>query len=207
LTTEAGRSTTSPAAICCATPESRTCTLLIRRDFTILLPECVKFQRDILDSGGLRSIAAYEINRKEREGELPLEELERVVELVRGGGVSEISVRHGELEITVKAKEEGEPPHSPSRPAEAEDEAEEKDIHEVCSPVVGTFYRAPAPGEEPYVEVGDEVSEGQTLCIVEAMKLMNEIPSGVSGEVAEVLAEDSEGVQYDQPLFLIRPGA
>ena len=73
------------------------------------------------------------------------------------------------------------------------------------SPLVGTFYRAPAPGEEPYVEVGDEVSAGQTLCIVEAMKLMNEIPADVSGEVVEVLAENTGGVEYDQPLFYLRP--
>jgi acetyl-CoA carboxylase biotin carboxyl carrier protein len=78
-------------------------------------------------------------------------------------------------------------------------------LHVVSSPVVGTFYRAPAPGEEPYVEVGDRVREGQTLCIVEAMKLMNEIPADVSGEVVEVLVENARGVEYDQPLFRIRP--
>jgi acetyl-CoA carboxylase biotin carboxyl carrier protein len=75
----------------------------------------------------------------------------------------------------------------------------------VRSPVVGTFYRAPAPGEEYYVEVGDRVGIGQTLCIVEAMKLMNEILADVSGEVVEVLVENSKGVEYDQPLFRIRP--
>ena len=75
----------------------------------------------------------------------------------------------------------------------------------VRSPVVGTFYRAPAPGEEHYVEVGDHVGVGQTLCIVEAMKLMNEILADVSGEVVEVLVENTKGVEYDQPLFRIRP--
>jgi acetyl-CoA carboxylase biotin carboxyl carrier protein len=79
--------------------------------------------------------------------------------------------------------------------------------HVVRSPLVGTFYRAAAPGEAPFVEVGDRVSEGQTLCIVEAMKMMNEIPSDVSGEVAEVLVENAKGVEYDQPLFRIRPVA
>ena len=73
--------------------------------------------------------------------------------------------------------------------------------------MVGTFYRAPAPGEDTYVEVGDKVRAGQTLCIIEAMKLMNEIPSDVSGEVVEVLAENSDGVQYDEPLFYLRPEA
>ena len=71
--------------------------------------------------------------------------------------------------------------------------------------MVGTFYRAPAPGEETYVEVGDKVKAGQTLCIIEAMKLMNEIPTDVSGEVVEVLAENAGGVEYDQPLFYLRP--
>ena len=75
----------------------------------------------------------------------------------------------------------------------------------VRSPVVGTFYRSPAPGEDAYVEVGDRVVAGQTLCIVEAMKLMNEIPADVSGEVVEVLAENFQGVEYDQPLFYLRP--
>jgi acetyl-CoA carboxylase biotin carboxyl carrier protein len=78
-------------------------------------------------------------------------------------------------------------------------------LHLVRSPLVGTFYRAPAPGENPYVEVGDSVKAGEVLCIVEAMKLMNEIPADVSGEVVEVLAENAEGVEYDQPLFYLRP--
>ena len=78
-------------------------------------------------------------------------------------------------------------------------------LHAVRSPVVGTFYRAPAPGEDPYVQVGDTVSPGQILCIVEAMKLMNEIVADVSGEVVEVLAENAGGVEYDQPLFYLRP--
>jgi acetyl-CoA carboxylase biotin carboxyl carrier protein len=78
-------------------------------------------------------------------------------------------------------------------------------LHAVRSPLVGTFYRAPAPGEEPYVEVGDRVRSGQALCIVEAMKLMNEIPADVSGEVVEILVENAEGVEYDQPLFRLRP--
>ena len=78
-------------------------------------------------------------------------------------------------------------------------------LHAVRSPVVGTFYRAPAPGEDPYVEVGDSVVAGQVVCIVEAMKLMNEIVADVSGEVVEVLAENAGGVEYDQPLFYLRP--
>jgi acetyl-CoA carboxylase biotin carboxyl carrier protein len=155
---------------------------------------------------------------------LPLDDVGRLVELLAGSGVGEIRVRQGELEITVKAKAEAHagtsvefPAVSHVSPAQAGGPAPEPvfepeslperngSLHVVRSPVVGTFYRAPAPGEEPYVEVGDRVGDGQTLCIVEAMKLMNEIPADVSGEVVEVLAENARGVEYDQPLFRIRP--
>ncbi len=73
----------------------------------------------------------------------------------------------------------------------------------VKAPIVGTFYRASAPGEPPFVEVGDTVRVGDTLCIIEAMKLMNEIESEVDGKVAEILVDDALPVEYDQPLFLI----
>ncbi|QIN80577.1 acetyl-CoA carboxylase biotin carboxyl carrier protein [Rubrobacter marinus] len=153
---------------------------------------------------------------------LPLDDVGKLVELLAESGVGEIRVRQGELEITVKAKPEAAPVAVSAEPrvhaAEAavpdaqvlETQAEvpsTNGLHAVRSPVVGTFYRAPAPGEGPYVEVGDKVRAGQTLCIVEAMKLMNEIPSDVSGEVVEILAENSGGVEYDQPLFHIRPEA
>jgi acetyl-CoA carboxylase biotin carboxyl carrier protein len=157
-----------------------------------------------------------------REQSLPLEEVERLVELVRKSGVGEISVRQGELEVTVRAQEparqeaasatptpvSGSVPRETREPAEAEGGGEpgkQNGLHEVRSPLVGTFYLAPAPGEEDYVQVGDKVREGQTLCIVEAMKLMNEIPADVSGEVVEVLADNAGGVQYDQPLFALQP--
>jgi len=75
--------------------------------------------------------------------------------------------------------------------------------HEVRSPIVGTFYRAPAPDAEPYVEIGQSVSVGSVLCIVEAMKLMNEIESDMSGRVAQILVENGKPVEYNQVLFLI----
>jgi acetyl-CoA carboxylase biotin carboxyl carrier protein len=162
---------------------------------------------------------------------LPLDDVGRLVELLAESGVGEIRVRQGELEITVKARTESpavtllEPSLSPTSSREAvsrtqaapEPHPEESDLmeehpadrngslHVVRSPVVGTFYRAPAPEEEPYAEVGDRVGAGQTLCIVEAMKLMNEIVADVSGEIVEVLAENEGGVEYDQPLFYLRP--
>ncbi len=75
--------------------------------------------------------------------------------------------------------------------------------HEIKSPIVGTFYRAPAPDADPYVQVGDVVSSGSVLCIVEAMKLMNEIECDVSGKIVKILVENATPVEYNQPLFLI----
>jgi acetyl-CoA carboxylase biotin carboxyl carrier protein len=145
---------------------------------------------------------------------LPLEEVERLVDLVRESGVGEIRVRRGDVEISVKARSEAPAPPRAAEPTVHGGSAEEPEglsvaerdgLHSVRSPLVGTFYRAPAPGEDPYVEVGDRVKAGEILCIVEAMKLMNEISADVSGEVVEVLAENAEGVEYDQPLFYLRP--
>ena len=79
------------------------------------------------------------------------------------------------------------------------------DLVEVKAPMVGTFYRAPAPGEAPFVEVGSKVSNGQTICILEAMKLMNELEAELSGEVVEILVENGTPVEYNQVLMLVRP--
>jgi acetyl-CoA carboxylase biotin carboxyl carrier protein len=82
---------------------------------------------------------------------------------------------------------------------------EKKDnLHEIHSPIVGTFYRAPAPDADPYVQVGDSISSGSVLCIVEAMKLMNEIESDVNGKIVKILVENGKPVEYNQPLFLIQ---
>lgn len=78
-------------------------------------------------------------------------------------------------------------------------------LHEVKSPIVGTFYRAPAPDAPPFVEVGSMVSKGTVLCIVEAMKLMNEIESDVSGKVVQIMVENGDPIEYDQVLFLVEP--
>ena len=77
-------------------------------------------------------------------------------------------------------------------------------LHEIKSPIVGTFYRAPAPDADSYVQVGDLVSTGSVLCIVEAMKLMNEIESDVSGKIVKILVENGKPVEYNQPLFLVQ---
>lgn len=75
----------------------------------------------------------------------------------------------------------------------------------IRSPIVGTFYRAPSPDALPYVDIGNMVNKGQTLCIIEAMKIMNEIESEVKGEILDILVENAESVEYSQPLFLVRP--
>jgi len=89
---------------------------------------------------------------------------------------------------------------TPAVPAQAEEE-----LHMVKSPIVGTFYEAPGPGAPPFVKPGDTVQAGQVLCIIEAMKLMNEIESDMAGEVVKILAANGKPVEYGQPLFSIRP--
>ena len=96
-------------------------------------------------------------------------------------------------------------PATPAVPTPTSAPAAEEDLHTVKSPIVGTFYESPAPGAPPFVKPGDVVRAGQVLCIIEAMKLMNEIESDVSGEVVRRLVPNNQPVEYGQPLFAIRP--
>jgi acetyl-CoA carboxylase biotin carboxyl carrier protein len=91
----------------------------------------------------------------------------------------------------------------PQAPAKKEEQA--KNLVEVKSPMIGTFYRSPAPEAQPFVEVGQNIEPGQVVCIIEAMKLMNEIKSEIKGKIVEVLAENGHPVEFGQPLFLIEP--
>lgn len=84
-------------------------------------------------------------------------------------------------------------------------EGEESGLHIIKSPIVGTFYEASAPGAEPYIKIGDQIDSGQVVCIVEAMKLMNEIESDIAGEVVKRMVTSGQPVEYGQPLFSIRP--
>jgi acetyl-CoA carboxylase biotin carboxyl carrier protein len=92
---------------------------------------------------------------------------------------------------------------------QTESQASEEDTSEntitVKSPIVGTFYRSPSPDADPFISVGDTVSKGDTLCIVEAMKIMNEIDSDYSGKIVKILVEDAQPIEFDQPLFIIEP--
>ncbi len=93
---------------------------------------------------------------------------------------------------------------SPATAPPAKEAPAEEGLHIVKSPIVGTFYEAPSPGAPPFVKVGDKVQDGQVLCIVEAMKLMNEIEADASGEIVKKMVQNGQPVEYGQPLFAIR---
>jgi acetyl-CoA carboxylase biotin carboxyl carrier protein len=156
-----------------------------------------------------------------------LEELRELVEFLKANGIAEFDIEQDDLKVRIKFA--GEPaasggldlsqlsrlmasaPHvasagssaAPSPAAELASELEEK-LHEVKSPIVGTFYESPSPGAPSFVKVGDQVEVGQVLCIVEAMKLMNEIEADVAGEVVKRIATSGQPVEYGQALFAIR---
>jgi acetyl-CoA carboxylase biotin carboxyl carrier protein len=158
-----------------------------------------------------------------------LEELRELVEFLKANGIAEFDMEQDDLKVRIKFA--GEPAAAPaggfdiaqlsrlmasapaaptaaasgraSAAAALADELEEK-LHEVKSPIVGTFYESPSPGAPAFVKVGDQVEVGQVLCIVEAMKLMNEIESDVAGEVVRRIASSGQPVEYGQPLFAIR---
>lgn len=151
---------------------------------------------------------------------MDLKELEKLIDLFQKKEIAELEFEQSGVRI--KLKKEGEPkqvvvnPHVSHVEAKAtakEDtgEVKEKKIEKddklvaVESPIVGTFYRAPSPESPPYVEVGDIVEKGKVLCIVEAMKVMNEIEAEFRGKVASIMAENAQPVEYGEPLFLIEP--
>ncbi|MBO8173215.1 MAG: acetyl-CoA carboxylase biotin carboxyl carrier protein [Bacillaceae bacterium] len=101
------------------------------------------------------------------------------------------------------AEQESKPAEPTPAPATAD--VEDENLHQITSPMVGTFYKAPEPGADPFVKPGDKVTPDTVVCIVEAMKLFNEIEAEVSGEVVKVLVEDGQLVEYGQPLFLVKP--
>lgn len=106
--------------------------------------------------------------------------------------------------IAVETQQSSAPPMQGTAPESQAEEIEEG-LVTIDSPMVGVFYAAPAPGEPPFVTPGDEVEAGQTVCIVEAMKLMNEVAAKVHGTIVSVLVDNGEPVEYNQPLFAVRP--
>src|SRR5215472_3574270 len=144
-------------------------------------------------------------------------QIEQLLRFMNEHNLEEFEYSRGDVRIRLKKPGSGlalvaqRPAAEPSNaPAGVEATAEAdlrggEDLFLVKSPIVGTFYGSPSPGAEPFVKVGTHVDSGQTLCIVEAMKLMNEIESEVSGEVLRIFAENGQPVEYGQPLFGIRP--
>ncbi|MGC2764282.1 MAG: acetyl-CoA carboxylase biotin carboxyl carrier protein [Candidatus Acidiferrum sp.] len=123
---------------------------------------------------------------------------------LRKPGAATVVAAPRPAEIIVPAAVSGPSAHSAESAPEVDTRGGE-DLFLVKSPIVGTFYGSPSPGSEPFVKVGSYVESGQTLCIVEAMKLMNEIESETTGEVLRIFAENGQPVEYGQPLFGIRP--
>ena len=151
-----------------------------------------------------------------------LTELRQLIRLVRRTGIGEIELSSGGRSVRVSASagtavamsvpamaparaEGSSRPSSDSGAATAGVDAAAKNAVAISSPMVGTFYRAPAPDADPYVEVGDVVEAGQTVCIVEAMKLMNEIEAETRGRIVQILVENAQPVEFGQKLFLIEP--
>lgn len=150
--------------------------------------------------------------------------LKKLIKVVESSDITEFSLQEGDLKVKISKNNSAaqpqavipqtsiELPAAPAAPAPAQESAPPQkeeipsNLHEVRSPIVGTFYRAPAPDADPYIQVGDSVSVGSVLCIVEAMKLMNEIESDISGKIVKILVEDATPVEYNQPLFLIEKG-
>ncbi|BDD92581.1 acetyl-CoA carboxylase biotin carboxyl carrier protein [Pandoraea sp. XJJ-1] len=152
---------------------------------------------------------------------MDLRKLKTLIDLVAESGISELEVTEGEGKVRiVKAPPQliaapmqmampaaypqvaaQAPAAAPAAPAPVAPVLPQG--HIVTSPMVGTFYRAPSPGADPFAQVGDSVKEGQTLCIIEAMKLLNEIESDKTGVIKEILVENGQAVEYGQPLFVI----
>ncbi len=161
---------------------------------------------------------------------MDINEIKRLIKLVESSGIEEIEIQEEGRQIRITKSKTGQiaplpagtpqmihtTPHPlPQVHKEAiaqeisasDSDAKEKTERfiEIRSPMVGTFYRAPAPDAQPYVREGDEIKPGKTLCIIEAMKLMNEIEAEISGVVRKILTENAKPVEYNQALFLVEP--
>lgn len=164
---------------------------------------------------------------------MDLKEIQNLIKFVAKSGASEVKLEMDDIKITIKTGSEDkettyiqqypmggqmQPQPQPQQPAVAspqesnnpaagnEQPAEENSHYiTVKSPIIGTFYRKPSPDKDVFVEVGDSIKVGDVLCVIEAMKLFNEIESEISGKIVKVLVDDSSPVEFDQPLFLVDP--
>ena len=160
---------------------------------------------------------------------MDIRKVKKLIELLDDSGIAEIEITEGEESVRISRYAPGAPvaaapapapvaaapvaapaaaPAGPSDAAAAPAEASEEDGFEVTAPMVGTFYAASSPGAAPFIQVGDRINEGDTLCIIEAMKMMNQIEADVSGVVKSIRIQNGEPVEFGQVLFVIdqRPG-
>ena len=159
---------------------------------------------------------------------MDLKEIQNLIKFVSNTGVAEVKLETGDVKITIRTTLEGNAPDityvqqapvaqaipapqpvaaapaaaQPAAPAAADENA---NYITVKSPMIGTFYRSAGPDKPAFVNVGDEVNPGKAVCIIEAMKLFNEIESDIKGKIVKVLVNDATPVEYDQPLFLVDP--
>lgn len=161
---------------------------------------------------------------------MDLKDIQNLIKFVAKSGASEVKLEMEDVKITIKTgsdNDKGETtyiqqipamaqpqiqpqpqavaPQQTAPPTEVPAEAADSNLITIKSPIIGTFYRKPSPDKPVFVEVGDTISTGDVLCVIEAMKLFNEIESEVSGKIVKVLVDDSSPVEFDQPLFLIDP--
>jgi len=146
---------------------------------------------------------------------MDIRKVKKLIELLEESDIAEIEIHEGEESVRISrtstipmaqmmaAAPAPAAPAPANPPAADKPAAEEISGHSVKSPMVGTFYRAPSPGSKVFVEEGQKVSKGDTLCIIEAMKILNQIESDKSGTVKKILAENGQPVEYNQPLFVI----
>lgn len=154
---------------------------------------------------------------------MDIRKVKKLIDLLEESGISEIEITEGEESVRISRYPQGggvmvQAPQAPMAPAPAapasapqptadagaDDDASSIPAgHQVKSPMVGTFYRSPAPGADPFIEVGSKVQAGDTLCIIEAMKMMNQIEADKGGTVKAILAENGEPVEFNQPLVII----
>lgn len=161
---------------------------------------------------------------------MDFKQIQELIKMINKSNIGEVTIEEKGFKLTIKQKEEpaqhviAAPVHAPvnmpayaqphAAPATAQAPADKPKAAEppaadnlitIKSPMIGTFYRSPSPGKPVFVEPGDEVLPGKVVCIIEAMKLFNEIESEVKGRIVKVLVEDASPVEYDQPLFLVEP--
>lgn len=148
---------------------------------------------------------------------MDIRKVKKLIELVEESGISELEITEGEESVRINrggtvvaaapiaAPVAAVPVAAPAAPVAPAAEAAAPEVagHKVLSPMVGSFYRSPAPGAAPFVEIGQSVNVGDTLCIIEAMKMMNQIESDKAGVVKAILVDDGQAVEFDEPLIII----